>query len=70
MVSAVGTTGVAVRDCDPLFILLEYPEVEILQFGAGSIAQVAYRETKHYAVTRAVLERPERMLRQLARPDS
>jgi predicted ATPase len=51
-------------------ILLGYPEAEILQFGAGSIAPVAYRETEHYTVTRAFLERPERMLRELMQPDS
>ena len=51
-------------------ILLGYPEAEILQFGAGSIAPVAYRETEHYVVTRAFLERPEKMLRELMGPDT
>jgi predicted ATPase len=46
-------------------ILLGYPEAEILQFGPGSIAPVAYRETEHYVVTRAFLERPEKMLQEL-----
>jgi predicted ATPase len=51
-------------------ILLGYPEAEILQFGPGAIAPVAYRETEHYVVTRAFLERPEKMLRELMGPDT
>ncbi len=46
-------------------ILLGYPGAAILQFGAGPITPVEYRQTEHYAVTRAFLERPEHMLRQL-----
>ena len=49
-------------------ILLGHPGAEILQFGAGSIAPVEYKETEHYVVTRAFLERPERMLRELRGP--
>lgn len=51
-------------------ILLGYPEAQILQFGMGPITPVEYKETEHYVVTRAFLERPERMLRELMRPDS
>lgn len=51
-------------------ILLGYPGAQILEFGAGSITPVEYRNTEHYAVTRAFLEQPERMLRELMRPDS
>lgn len=51
-------------------ILLGYPEAEILQFGPGSIAPVAYRDTEHYVVTRAFLERPEKMLREMMGSDS
>jgi predicted ATPase len=46
-------------------ILLGYPGAEILQFGPGPITPVAYKDTEHYTVTRAFLERPERMLREL-----
>jgi predicted ATPase len=46
-------------------ILLGYPGAEILQFGNGPIAPVAYQDTEHYVVTRAFLERPDRMLREL-----
>ncbi|HET6837452.1 MAG TPA: AAA family ATPase [Gemmatimonadales bacterium] len=46
-------------------ILLGYPGAEILQFGSGPIAPVKYQDTEHYVVTRAFLERPERMLREL-----
>jgi predicted ATPase len=51
-------------------ILLGYPEAEILQFGTGAITPVEYKETEHYVVTRAFLERPEKMLRELMGPDS
>jgi predicted ATPase len=50
-------------------ILLGYPGAEILQFGNGAIAPVAYQDTEHYVVTRAFLERPERMLRELMDPE-
>jgi predicted ATPase len=46
-------------------ILLGYPGAEILQFGTGPVTPVAYQDTEHYIVTRAFLERPERMLREL-----
>jgi predicted ATPase len=46
-------------------ILLGYPGATILQFGSGPITPVEYRQTEHYVVTRAFLERPEQMLRQL-----
>jgi predicted ATPase len=42
-----------------------YPEAEILQFGEGVVTPVAYKDTEHYVVTRAFLERPEHMLREL-----
>ena len=50
-------------------ILLGYPGAEILQFGTGPVTPVAYQDTEHYVVTRAFLERPERMLRELMRPE-
>jgi predicted ATPase len=46
-------------------ILLGYPDAEILQFGTGPLTPVAYQETEHYVVTRAFLEHPDRMLREL-----
>jgi predicted ATPase len=49
-------------------ILLGYPGAEILQFGTGPLSAVAYRDTEHYVVTRAFLERPEQMLRELMGP--
>lgn len=50
-------------------ILLGYPGSEILQFGNGRITAVAYKDTEHYVVTRAFLETPERMLRELMDPE-
>jgi predicted ATPase len=50
-------------------ILLGYPGAGILQFGQGAIMSVQYRETEHYIVTRAFLEQPDRMLRELMGTD-
>jgi predicted ATPase len=51
-------------------ILLGYPGADILQFGEGAITPIDYKDTEHYVVTRAFLEHPEGMLRELMRPDS
>jgi predicted ATPase len=50
-------------------ILLGYPGAEILQFGLGAITPIEYKATEHYVVTRAFLEQPERMLRELMDPE-
>ncbi|GKW42392.1 AAA family ATPase [Pectobacterium parvum] len=46
-------------------ILMAYPDATIFQFGEDGIQQVAYEETEHYQITRAFLNNPERMLREL-----
>lgn len=47
-------------------ILMALPGAAILSFEeGGTIRPTAYRETSHYQVTRAFLEAPERMLREL-----
>ncbi|WP_309545893.1 AAA family ATPase [Pectobacterium aroidearum] len=46
-------------------ILMAYPDATIFQFGEDGIQQVAYEDTEHYQVTRAFLNHPERMLREL-----
>lgn len=47
-------------------ILMALPGAAILSFEeGGAIRPTAYRETGHYQVTRAFLEAPERMLREL-----
>jgi predicted ATPase len=51
-------------------ILLGYPGAEILQFGTGRITPIDYKATEHYVVTRAFLEQPEQMLRELMSPES
>ena len=48
-------------------ILLAYPGALIYQFDKSGIAPVRYEETEPYAVTRAFLQNPERMLRDLFR---
>jgi predicted ATPase len=50
-------------------LLLAYPEATIYLFGDGEPQRLAYRDTEHYQVTRAFLENPERMLRELMTPD-
>lgn len=51
-------------------ILLGYPGATIYDFGEHPPREVAYRETEHFQITRAFLEHPERMLRELLREDS
>jgi predicted ATPase len=46
-------------------ILLAYPKARILCFDAGGIAEVAYEDTEHYAVTRDFLNHYPRRLQQL-----
>ncbi len=46
-------------------ILLSYPGAKILQFDGSGIAEVAYEDTEHFAVTRDFLNHYERRLEQL-----
>jgi len=46
-------------------ILLAYPNAKILSFDAGGIAEVAYEDTEHYAITRDFLNHYPRRLQQL-----
>ncbi len=48
-------------------ILMAYPGATIYQIGACGISQVKYEDTEHYSVTKAFLENPERMLKELFR---
>jgi predicted ATPase len=51
-------------------VLLAYPEATIYLFGDGPPQPLEYRDTEHYQVTRAFLENPERMLRELMKEES
>jgi predicted ATPase len=46
-------------------ILMAYPKARILLLDTRGIRQVAYEETEHYAITKAFLQDPERMLREI-----
>ena len=46
-------------------ILLAYPGALIYQINGSGISRVKYEDTEHYAVTKAFLENPERMLAEL-----
>ena len=50
-------------------ILLGYPGATIYLFAESELRRIAYLETEHYQITKAFLDRPERMLRELLRPD-
>ena len=50
-------------------ILLGYPGATIYAFGNHPPRPIAYEETEHFQVTRAFLEHPARMLRELFRED-
>jgi len=46
-------------------ILMAYPKARILLLDESGLREVPYEETEHYAVTRAFLQDPARMLREL-----
>ena len=46
-------------------ILMAYPNSQILQFTDGGIAEVEYRETAHYKLTKQFIDSPERMMKYL-----
>jgi len=48
-------------------ILLAYPGAWIYQIGSNGISRVNYEDTEHYAVTKAFLINPEKMLEELFR---
>jgi predicted ATPase len=50
-------------------IILAYPGATIYLFGENALTRTTYLETEHYQVTKAFLERPERMLEELLRAD-
>jgi predicted ATPase len=50
-------------------ILLAYPNAKILSFDAGGIAEIAYEDTEHYAITRDFLNHYPRRLEQLLGED-
>lgn len=50
-------------------ILLGYPGATIYQFGAGTPEPIAFEDTEHFQITKAFLDNPERMLRELLRDD-
>lgn len=50
-------------------ILLGYPGATIYLFGEHPPTPIAYHDTEHYQITKAFLEHPERMLRELLRDD-
>ena len=51
-------------------ILLGYPGATIYLFAEKELARIAYLDTEHYQITKAFLERPERMLNELLRADN
>jgi predicted ATPase len=44
-------------------ILMTFPGAVIIDFDDGALRQVALQDTKHYQITRGILERPERYWR-------
>ncbi len=50
-------------------ILLGFPAATIYLFAEKELSQIAYLDTEHYQITKAFLDRPERMLNELFRAD-
>ena len=48
-------------------MLLAYPSAWIYQIDSTGISRVNYEDTEHYAVTKAFLNNPEKMLDELFR---
>ena len=48
-------------------ILMAYPGALIYQIDSSGLYPIKYKDTEHYAVTRAFLENPEPMLKELFR---
>lgn len=46
-------------------ILLAYPRATLFQFSDAGIAEIAYRDTEHYLITKNFLNGPERYFRHL-----
>jgi predicted ATPase len=46
-------------------IIMAYPNARIYEFSVAGVKQVEYRDTEHYRVTHAFLNRPEQTLRLL-----
>ncbi len=50
-------------------ILLGYPRATIHLFAEHALTRTAYLDTEHYQITKAFLDSPERMLKELLRSD-
>jgi len=50
-------------------ILLGFPGATIYLFAEEALTRTTYLETEHYQITKAFLDRPERMLDELLRTD-
>ena len=50
-------------------ILLGYPGATIYLFAEKKLARIDYLDTEHYQITKAFLDRPERMINELLRPE-
>ena len=48
-------------------ILMAYPNAYIYELSNDGIQRIDYRETEHFAITRAFLDNPERMMHELFR---
>lgn len=51
-------------------ILLTFPDAQIVDFDAPGLPQVGVRETRHYTITRGILEHPEIYWRHLLSEDA
>jgi hypothetical protein len=67
--ASTGSAQFAVHHRDPFPILLGYPGATIYLFGEKKLARIAYPDTEHCQITKAFLDRPERMLNELFRAD-
>jgi predicted ATPase len=50
-------------------IIMAYPDALIYEFSESGVRTIRYHDTEHYRITRAFLNRPEQMLRELFKED-
>ncbi len=48
-------------------IIMSVPESEVFYFQDGKISKLDYKETEHYQLTKAILDNPEVVMRELAK---
>jgi predicted ATPase len=63
-----GRTQIVIATHSP--IIMTFPYAQIVSFDQPRLAEIRLEDTAHYAITRGILERPEKYWREIAGPGS